>query len=377
MRASCSTRLDALTAEQAAALGRYRARWTAIKRSTEPADRDAAEKGVRLAYSLSGIAPPARFVWCESPVALARLAGRASRADGVNLRSAVVDRPRHNVAAAVGRRLKRRVRAMVESTVNAADSLVASAAEAVHHAVPQEEVTLLRYLREARPLSLPFALRTLLGRSGLRHDAAGQHDLAFLGAYEYLRNALGFREETAPLLGLWQVAMNTGWLQPHEHVCWLAERPRLLRGDPQNRLHCASGPALGFGDGWSVWAWKGVEVPHWLIEQPERITLAAIDGEENVQVRRCMIEIMTPERFVKLGGALRVAEDETGILWRKIWLSYDAWAAVEVINATPEADGTHKHYFLQVPPDMRTAREAVAWTYGLTPRAYSNLVVRT
>jgi hypothetical protein len=86
---------------------------------------------------------------------------------------------------------------------------------------------------------------------------------------------------------------------------------------------------------------------------------------------------MTPERYVKLGGAVRVAEDETGILWRKIWLSYDAWAAVEVINATPEADGTHKHYFLQVPPEMRTAREAVAWTYGLTPRAYSHLAVRT
>jgi uncharacterized protein DUF6745 len=86
---------------------------------------------------------------------------------------------------------------------------------------------------------------------------------------------------------------------------------------------------------------------------------------------------MTPARFVALGGAARIAEDETGVLWRKIWLTYDAWAAVEVINATPEPDGTHKHFFLQVPPDMRTAREAVAWTYGLTPRAYSKLIVRT
>jgi len=377
MRASSSTRLEALTAEQTAALERYRARWAAIKRSTEPADRDAAEEGARLAYSLAGPAPPARFVWCESPIALARLAGRPSRADGVNVRSIVVDRSRRKVAAAVGRRLTRRVRAMVERTVNAADALVASVAEAVLRAVPDEDVTLIRYLREARPLSPPFVLRTLLGRCGLRHDAAGPHDLAFLAVGEYQRNVLGLREETAPLLGLWQVAINAGWLQPHENVCWLAERPRIWRGDPQARLHSASGPALQYGDGWSVWAWKGVEVPRWLIEQPERVTLAAIDGEDNVQVRRCMIEIMTPERYVKLGGAVRVAEDETGILWRKIWLSYDAWAAVEVINATPEADGTHKHYFLQVPPEMRTAREAVAWTYGLTPRAYSHLSVRT
>jgi hypothetical protein len=375
MRASFS--IDALTSEQTAALGRHRARWAAIGRSTEPADRAGAEEGVRLAYRLAGLAPPVRFVWCESPLALARLGGCASCADGVNVKSAILDRPLRKVAAAVGGRLKRRVRAVVESTVNAADVLVAAAAQSVLRAVPREEVTLLRYLREARPLSLAFALRTLLGRCGLRYDAAGQHDLAVLGGYEYLRNVLGLREETAPLIGLWQVAMSAGWLQPHENVCWLVERPRILRGDAQDRLHSTSGPALQFADGWSVWAWKGVEVPRWLIERPERITLAAIDDEDDVQVRRCMIEIMTPARFVKLGGAMRIAEDETGILWRKIWLTYDAWAAVEVINATPEPDGTHKHYFLQVPPDMRSAREAVAWTYGLSPKAYLRLVART
>ena len=37
---------------------------------------------------------------------------------------------------------------------------------------------------------------------------------------------------------------------------------------------------------------------------------------------------------------------------------------VEVVNATPEPDGSYRHYFLQVPPGVRTAREAVAWTFG-------------
>jgi len=188
---------------------------------------------------------------------------------------------------------------------------------------------------------------------------------------------LGLREETTPLLGLWQIAIHGGWLQPHEHTCWLAERPELLRSDAEGRLHDPAGPALRYRDGWSVWAWKGVEVPSWIIEEPKQISLDAIDAEMNVQIRRCMIEIMTPARFVALGGAARVAEDETGILWRKIWLTYDAWAAVEVINATPEPDGTHKHFFLQVPAHMRTAREAVAWSYGLSTKAYSRLVVRT
>src|SRR5579872_32509 len=71
-----------LTPEQTAALSRYRARWTAIRRSTEAADREAAKKGVRLAYVAAGIKPPARFIWCESPIALSRGAHQASRTDG-------------------------------------------------------------------------------------------------------------------------------------------------------------------------------------------------------------------------------------------------------------------------------------------------------
>ena len=66
-----------------------------------------------------------------------------------------------------------------------------------------------------------------------------------------------------------------------------------------------------------------------------------------------MIEILTPERFIAQGGAYRIAQDETGVLWRQRW-RWEAWAAVEVINGTPEPDGTHKRYFLQVPANMRS-----------------------
>ena len=368
---------ERLTREQMAALSRYRARWAAIRRSTEPADRDAAEEGVRLAYRAAGFEPPSRLVWCDSPVALSHRALRPARSDGPNIKPAVIDRPRRQVAARVGRRVHARVKASVESMVNPADGLVASAADAIIQAAAQENASLLDHVRRSQPLSWSVALRILLGQQGFRYSVAGQHDLSWLGGYEFLRNVLGLREETEPLLGLWQAATNLGWLQPHEHTCWLAERPDILRGDATERLHNAYGPALRFPDGWSVWAWKGVVVPRWIIEQPEKVSLALIDAESNVQVRRCMIDIMTPQRYVALGAAARIAEDETGILWRKTWPAYDAWAAVEVINATPEPDGTHKHFFLQVPANLQTAREAVAWTYGMRVDAYAHLAVRT
>lgn len=49
---------------------------------------------------------------------------------------------------------------------------------------------------------------------------------------------------------------------------------------------------------------------------------------------------------------------------------------VEVVNATPEPSGECKDYWLRVPPGMRTAHEAVAWTWGKTEAEY-NPVVQT
>lgn len=377
MRVFFRTEGVVLTAEQHKALGRYRARWSAIRRSTEPADRDAAEEGARLAYRTAGLAPPRRFVWCGSPIELSRQTQQITGGDGPNVRWAMIDRVRRKVIAQTRKRLPRRLLIEVEAAVNPVDALTASITESVVQAAEQEPLPLLTRVRRGEPLSLTCVLLALSGREGFRHATAGPEDLSWLSTFEYLRGVLALKAETEPLLGLSQLAGNAGWVRPHAQTCWLCERPDLLCTDVSDRLHHPTGPALRFPDGFSIFAWRGVELPRWLIEHPERITLAAIDAQTNVQIRRCMIEIMTPRRYVAEGGARRIAEDETGILWRRTWLAHDAWAAVEVINATPEPDGTRKHFFLQVPPNLQTAREAVAWTYGMQPDVYSRLVLRT
>lgn len=66
--------------------------------------------------------------------------------------------------------------------------------------------------------------------------------------------------------------------------------------------------------------------------------------------------------------------DETGTLWRKEWpaearIAPEAW--IEVTNSTPEPDGTFARYMIRVRPDVKTAREAVASTFGLTAEQYN------
>lgn len=45
-------------------------------------------------------------------------------------------------------------------------------------------------------------------------------------------------------------------------------------------------------------------------------------------------------------------------------------STVEVENATLEPDGSRRRYMLIVPTELRTARAAVAWTFGLTEHEY-------
>jgi hypothetical protein len=65
-----------------------------------------------------------------------------------------------------------------------------------------------------------------------------------------------------------------------------------------------------------------------------------------------------------------VHRDETGVLYRKEFLNDEPLVMVKVINSTVEPDGSFKSYFLRVPPSMTTAREAVAWTFDMSPESY-------
>ena len=84
-----------------------------------------------------------------------------------------------------------------------------------------------------------------------------------------------------------------------------------------------------------------------------------------------MVERFGADRLVREGGATLVSEDATGRLWRRIRQGDEPLAMVEVRNATPEPDGTSRVYYLRVPPWTWSARDGVAWTFGMAPHWYA------
>jgi hypothetical protein len=371
--------LDRLSPEQQARLPLYRARWERVRLSTAPADRAAAEVATGEAYRAAGLAPPDRIIWCGGPVDVARsCADTGLSAAGDNVKSQLVDAVVRQAAYAVDGSVSGQVRTRIAATfrpqpVNPVSVAVTTAVTLSDPLGPGSRFAAVRsVVRRLRGRMLPRWME-----ASFRDSSFSQHDAASLGIFEYLHEACALQRQTERVMALCRMAANIGWVIPHRRVCWLVERHNVLETDDRGRLHSAKGPAIAFADGWSVYAWKGVLLPSWMIERPHEITASRIDRERDAIVRRCMIDIMTPERFIREGDAYCVSEDETGMLWTKNWTAWDAWAAVQVQNGTPEPDGTYRQYFLQVPPTVRSARQAVAWTYGLTEHEYTALRHRT
>lgn len=303
------SRIESLSPTQKARFAEFRDEWIAIGLSTEPAQRGRAESAVKVMYQKAGLAAPQKIIWCGSPFSQ-------------GLTRAVI----------------------LDETLGA--SVWAS-------------------VRDSVGASVRASVRASVGDSGY-----GSHDASWLGFYAFFREVCNLRRETEVLTGHLEQAKSAGWYLPYKNICWVSERHHVLRRDNRGHLHCLTGPAVMYPDGWAVYAVHGVRVPEYVIEHPNDITVQKIGEEGNVEIRRVMIERYGEGRYLEDSGAKVIHADEYGTLYRKEVLGDEPLVMVKVVNATPEPDGSQRRFFLRVPPDMTKAKEAVAWTFGLKEKEY-------
>jgi len=206
----------------------------------------------------------------------------------------------------------------------------------------------------------------------------GQHDAGWLSFYDFF-SRIGV-EGLEQLEGLKQAARWCGWWWPMENIVVISERPGSLFRDDQGRLHCEDRKAISYSDDWGLYVWHGTNVPEYVIERPESITVDDIMKEANAEIRRIKIERMGENTFLDRANAQLLDEDLDAFQFpRKLWKvdfnngNEDPWVAVQVTNSTKEPDGTHRQFVIPVPPDMRTAAQAIAWTFQMDPDEYKPL----
>jgi hypothetical protein len=155
-------------------------------------------------------------------------------------------------------------------------------------------------------------------------------------------------------------------------VCFLVRKPTVVSVNERLRAHAESGPFIKFQDGLEAYAINGVALPPEMRSKYKKMKGHDIMSIDNVEIRRALIEWYGLEKFVFETGGKLVHEDRYGQLFRKpMPLGEEAICIVKVKNSTPEPDGSYRYYFIRVPPFVRTAKEAVAWTFGVAAKDYA------
>ena len=351
--------IEKLSAEQEVMLAQVRDEWLAVGLSTEPADRPAAEEGVRRAYRRAGLEPPRVVVWLDSPLAgrigAAMLSGGKEGQVRGQVRSQVWGQVGGQVGDQVGGQVWDQVRSQVWDQVRSQvwDQVWDQVGDQVRDQV----------------------------RDQIWDAVWGQHDAGFLGWCDAMQR-IGVNLD---ITGLSTVARNASWWWPLRDAVILTDRPDTLHRDPQGRLHCTTGPALRYRDGWAIHAIHGVRVPADLIETGWDV--ARILEEDNAEVRRAAIELTGWEHFISDSGLTLVAsapdpgnpphELELYDLPDRLRDMYDDQARILLCtNGSVEPDGTRRRYGLPVPAHHDDPVAAAADLYGWPVEAYRQLEVR-
>ena len=156
------------------------------------------------------------------------------------------------------------------------------------------------------------------------------------------------------------------WLGTEDAV--LTRRPKELSRDAQGRLHGADGKSIAYHDGWGWYVWHGVRVEEKVILAPEALTRNDFLNEWDVEARRIIQERMSEQFLSKVGGVM-LDSGPCGTLY-EVRLSEDELEGVARYVQVQDAS-TDRQYCLRVPPTIRTAAEAVAWSFGLSAESYA------
>jgi hypothetical protein len=212
-------------------------------------------------------------------------------------------------------------------------------------------------------------------RQSLYNSYGGSLYSAWPSFVTFLRDVLNWENpELENFKHYENLSRTVGWAWWHEEVFAVSDRPEQIKLDDEGRLHCEEGPAIKYRDGWGVYSWHGTKIPGEWIENKESLTASVALTWSNIEERRCACEILGWDNILEELNAQVV--DDSG----------DPEIGVLLECEIPEIGrerflrvrcGTGRQFALPVPQNMRTAKQAQAWTWNLDEDSFVKPEVRT
>lgn len=349
-------RIESISDEQLPILARKAEEWTNIGLATGPADVDKVREGVAMAYTVCKLSPPSYYVWLKSP-----RAGAIAKHVVEEIFDTV-----YNIQQGKNQSLPGDDTAVYNTQApwyvvmnEVWSQLVPQGRKIDGDTFPDPSVAFPIFARRIHKIM------TTTGMQREFNSLYGAHDAAWLSFYDTLRD-LGIPDIVAPMDGMMLVAKNAGWWWPLTDCVIVTDRPMMLNRDSEGRMHSDTQAAIAYGDGWSIWASHGVMVPQQVIEAPHTLTVEQIVAEPNAQVKSVMLERYGMETFMKNANAKQIDASDFGKL-----ITADIGETDPLVMVQVTCPSTDHDYLLRVPPHMKRAREAVAWTFDMEENEYN------
>lgn len=352
-----------LTPEQKALMLRTRDEWIKIGLDTSPVDKQKAEEAITLAYKCAGLNSPQKILWFDNP--------KTAMTWIVSTQDPIGRYLRHTLWYEFKEVVNCTINAVVDSTVRDTvkqhvlghvDDLLGEVHGDIFSAIWGDLQDLMPMIAEQVS---KIIVDGVYDYTQDEDDAFGVTDAGELAFYAYF-HAIGV--DCSKLRGLWASAKYCGWWWAYEEVAIVTPKPRTIHLDADGRLHAEGEPAIAY-EGFNIYAYDRVRLPEkygqmhpyqwqsqWLLE------------EDNIELRRVLIQGIGYNRILE---ELQAVELDA---WQEYTLlKIDADADIEpIILLKMICPSTGHIHALRVPPDMKSAREAICWVnWGIDPEEFS------
>lgn len=218
----------------------------------------------------------------------------------------------------------------------------------------------------------PLHAQKLLRKNGIADSVIssvvyGQHEAGWLAFYTFFEDVCKL-DLGNKLVGLAAVAKHCGWVNVYDTLAIVHDRPLHVKLDDQKRLHCEDGPAIAYADGFKVYSWHGTRIPGAWIEDKSSITAKIALTWENIEQRRAACEILGWVNVLKDLKSRIINQDEDPMIGTLLEVNIPDIGKEKFLQVLC---GTGRTFAIPVPPNMKTALQANAWTYGLEAKDYA------
>jgi len=351
-----------ITAQEKQRMDEHASSWISNAMRTDTVDRPKLTQAIKDLYRVSGLKEP-RVVIVPSPLVMAMAGGFSAaiwwlRKQGAATRAATYAATGAATRAATYAATDAATDAATYAATRAATRAATGAATRAATDAATEEEHFVQLARDILGEHAIFGLKC--AQNWFSMYQGGNMWSAYDCYLTACRDILNLKLPEFEKYAAWeQAALTGGFRIMHEEFCMVSDFPCRLKVDDQNRPHCADGPSHEWRDGWKLYHWHGVRLDAQIIETPHTLTVAQIEGESNAEIRRVMIDRYGAARYLKDSGATAVHELaadhpvkglRTARLLRKEVPGDETIIMVDLLNSTPEPDGTTKRYQLRVSP---------------------------